>query len=363
MMAEPLLSVVLCSRNDRYMGDSRWRLRTALDYLGERVADLGFADRVEVLVTDWGSDVPLHEVVTLRPAAAAITSFVVVPPDIARRRQRDSPFPEVLALNAAARRARGRFIGRIDQDILVGERFLRVFAEAAGDGSPRWDRALLFANRRGIPYRFAAQGPSFANVTRFVRLAGESLKIERHNRYTGNVYWTSYVGMWLAHRDLWHECGGYDERMIYYNWMEADMICRLRPRYPILDLGLLSGYDFYHLEHYHPRASLFARAHVRKNAAVDLRAAAPALHPNASSWGLSDEALVVEPARVASPESLAPPDHRNDEVNAFAQNMAALARDMVADRAVIYWAVQTRLWGRRWRRLSGRGRQPAEGHS
>src|SRR6185295_17948117 len=128
--------------------------------------------------------------------------------------------------------------------------FLAWVGQASPD--PRWEQSLLFANRRGIPYRFASQGPSFANVTRFVKLAGESLPVERQNRYTEHLFWTSYVGIWLAHRNLWHESGGYDERMIYYNWMETDMISRLRRAYPIVDLGELTGHDFYHLEHYHP---------------------------------------------------------------------------------------------------------------
>ncbi len=350
---QPLLSIILCSRNDRYMGDSRWRLRTALDYLGNRVADLGRTGDVEVLVTDWGSEVPLSEVVTLGPAAAEITSFINVPPGIAHQLQQDSPFPEVLALNAAARRARGRYIGRIDQDILVGGRFLSDFLSWVGEGPQdgRWEKALLFANRRRIPFRFVAQRPSFANITRFVRLAGSSLFVERHNRHTGNLFWTSYVGIWMMHRNLWEECGGYDERMIYYNWMEADMICRLRASYPVVNLGALTGYDFYHLEHYHPRTSLFTRPHVIKNAPVNLTGPAPPRHPNGSSWGLRDVELRISPARLAPEPVEFQPSHRNDDVNDFGRLMWQLARDTVADRSVVYWTTQSRLWARRWRRV------------
>src|SRR5207344_1244533 len=100
---------------------------------------------VEVLVTDWGSDVPLREAVGLTPAAAGVVSFVTVPPTLAVALQGDSPFPEVLALNAAARRARGRYIGRIDQDTLVGERFLRWFFETV-EREPPPEHTLFFAN-------------------------------------------------------------------------------------------------------------------------------------------------------------------------------------------------------------------------
>ena len=126
----PTLSLIMDARNDEYMGNARWRLETSLNYLGERLAALGRDDDVEVVLTDWGSGVPLRDVVALEPVAARMVSFITVPPALARELQRDSSFPDVLALNAAVRRARGTYIGRIDQDTLVGERFIRWFFDA-----------------------------------------------------------------------------------------------------------------------------------------------------------------------------------------------------------------------------------------
>lgn len=56
----PALSLILCSRNDRHLGDSRWRLEKALGYVGGPLAALGRAESVEVLVADWGSEVPMR---------------------------------------------------------------------------------------------------------------------------------------------------------------------------------------------------------------------------------------------------------------------------------------------------------------
>jgi hypothetical protein len=157
------------------MGNSPWRLETALNYVAKNVQELGREEDVEILVADWGSDVPLREVLQLGPAAARIVSFVLIPGEIARVLQKDSPFPEVLALNAAARRVNGQYIGRIDQDTLVGKRFLRSFLEMRdGDtqiGAPL-DSVLLFANRRCIPYRFAVRlsGPWIGSSVSLVDL-------------------------------------------------------------------------------------------------------------------------------------------------------------------------------------------------
>ena len=106
----PALSLILCSRNDNYMGNSRWRLETTLNYVADQVEALGRTKDAEILVADWGSDIPLRDVLRLTPAAAQIVSFILIPPELARALQKDSPFPEVLALNAAARRARGLYI-------------------------------------------------------------------------------------------------------------------------------------------------------------------------------------------------------------------------------------------------------------
>jgi hypothetical protein len=303
-MSTPTLSLIACSRNDAYMGNSRWRLKTALNYVGDQVRALGRERDVEVLVTDWGSDVPLRDVLALGPAAAGIVSFVEVPPALARELQQDSPFPEVLALNAAARRARGTYIGRIDQDTLVGERFLGQFLSWVESGAPvdvPLDTALLFANRRSIPYRFAVCCPRLPIVERFVRSFGDRLRIE-----TGRVFYTIDVGIWLLHRRLWSECGGYDERMIYMNDMEIDMATRLMATYPMIDLGKLVGYDFYHLDHYHPRGSRSSSTHRRVNVEHRRQAAGP--RPNGDGWGLAAHELAI--TRQAVGAELAPPGGR-----------------------------------------------------
>ena len=152
-MTTPLLSLVLCSRNDAYMGNSRWRLETTLNYIARRLEAIGRSSDVEVLVTDWGSDVPLRDEVSLVPAARDLVSFVTVPRPLARRLQRDSPFPEVLALNAAVRRARGAYVGRIDQDTLVGERFLRWFFAAAACAETTRTLYLLQPTRHSVSHR------------------------------------------------------------------------------------------------------------------------------------------------------------------------------------------------------------------
>jgi hypothetical protein len=330
------LSFILCSRNDEYMGNSRWRLQTTLNCLGDRVRALGRLDDVEVIVADWGSAVPLRTAIALEPPAAAIVSFLTIPRDVARARQGDSAFPEVIALNAAARRARGRFIGRIDQDTIVGDRFLRWFFDTGAVETPPAEAAagpVWFANRRDIPYRFAARGPARRHVDRFVRVFGRRLPIARRNRWFHDVFWSASVGIWLVPRAVWHECRGYDERLIHYNWMETDMVRRLSRTYPVGDLGLLTGYDFYHLDHHHPRTPPAARMHDRKNPDLDPASPVPPMAPNGAAWGLAECDLALQPIAAGGVDAGHAGGAR--EAAAFVLLAARVAVDVAVDRVVV----------------------------
>jgi hypothetical protein len=268
------------------MGNSCWRLQTALNYVAQQVHELARETDVEILVTDWGSDIPLREVLELSSDAARMVSFIQILPNMALDLQKDSPFSEVVALNAAARRADGEYIGRIDQDTLVGKRFLENFFELY-EGKQKMDipmqSALFFSNQRMVPYRFCVRYPSFWAVQQYIKIFGRFLKIELI--YGGKFYYHG-VGIWLIHRDLWNICGGYDERMIYMNNMEINMIERLKINNRILvDLGALVNHDFYHMEHYHPLVFRSSSTHRKVNPLTPFLKP-DSLHPNGPDWGL-----------------------------------------------------------------------------
>jgi hypothetical protein len=325
------LSLVLCARNDRYMGDSLWRLRTALTYTARSVAKLRLENRVEVIVADWGSQKPLHEELWLDEATSSLVSFVVIPPAIALPLQGDSAFTEVVALNAAARRARGQFIGRIDQDTMVGTRFLSSFFRLQdGAAETPLDQTLLFSARRGVPYRFAVRSPSLSVVERFVRLRRGSLPVE--GAVEPVPFYMGAVGIWLLHRALWDECRGYDERMIYMNGMEANMMQRLLKKYPIVDVGPMSDYDFFHLEHYHPRQRRATGSHRKVNPHHPF-SEPDQLEANDEGWGLAAHSLEIAKARPAS--SAEASAERHGGWPATIVLMAIAAAEQLGDRAYL----------------------------
>ena len=124
------LSYILVSRNDNYCGDSVGRLQTTLNHTGEILEKNKQLESSEVILVDWASpeqNGPLKKVLELNSSIKKILKIVEVSPAIAKKHQKDSPFSEVHAMNVGFRKSSGQFFGRIDQDTLIGNRFIDWF--------------------------------------------------------------------------------------------------------------------------------------------------------------------------------------------------------------------------------------------
>src|ERR1051325_3672989 len=124
MKDQPLCTFVIGARNDGYMGNFLWRLKTCLNFLAQNLEAIGRLDDLEVIICDWNSPTPVHEALELGAAAARICRFIIVPAEIAVPLQRDSSFPIPIVQNIAIRRSRGTFIGQTDSDILFTKEVL-----------------------------------------------------------------------------------------------------------------------------------------------------------------------------------------------------------------------------------------------
>lgn len=274
------LSLILCSRNDHYAGNAVWRLQTSLNYLALQAEALKRASAVEVIVTDWGSRIPLRQALVLSPVAARMTRFLEVPPELAALLQKDSPFPEVLANNAAIRRAQGDYIGRIDQDTLISRTFIEYFLGSFEDGSGPNKAAVMFGGRRSIPIEVVRRSPPFEKVVRYIDRFGPYLPPEGKGR---TPWFDAPTGIFVMSRELWWEARGYDERMLYWGFMEAEVVRRLASRHPIVNLGSNPKCRFFHLSHSTRRFLITDR---RKNPRLTGDLDGPQ-----DGWGLAAHAL------------------------------------------------------------------------
>src|SRR5258708_39099657 len=96
----PLLSFFTGARNDSYMGNFRWRLETTINYLGASLRKLGREGAVEFVITDWGSEVPLHRVLNLTEEGRRVVRFILVPPAQAKLHQtKENDYPTSVIQN------------------------------------------------------------------------------------------------------------------------------------------------------------------------------------------------------------------------------------------------------------------------
>ena len=234
------------------MGNSLWRLQTTLNLTAENAINAGLEDDIEIIVADWGSERWLSADLHLTPVAARMTYFLQFPAEVANAAQKDSPFSEVHPLNAAARAARGEFVGRIDQDTIVGEFFFRNLPRLANDEAGFQSSArdsLFFAQRRNIPTVSVSHSPPAFRVAQRIRKQGHRFWIHTHLPSDSDLFWTSAVGIWMLPRDLWFACRGYNENFIYRNEMEVEMAARLMKKHPMINLGPFMRFSFFHLGH------------------------------------------------------------------------------------------------------------------
>jgi len=231
-----LLSIVVTGRNDNYLGNFNYRISTCLNYLAHNLKDIGYLDGVEVMVTDWNSEVPLSKTLALSPEAARICRFLYVPPSIAVTRQQPGRnFNAPCAANASLRRAQGKFLMWMGADILFPRFSLQAFLELL-DGKLSvpfgLDRCFFFCGRQFTSWEMVQRRASLEEWDRYLLLnSGQS----PHEQ--------SYYGLGtgsaaqLMHRSIWHSCRGYDEELSYWGWSDAELTLRVTQHYPWVELS------------------------------------------------------------------------------------------------------------------------------
>ena len=58
------------------MGNSRWRLETSINLALLNAKKAGFLEQLEIIVSDWGSEIPLRDVLLLVPEAEGRVKFI-----------------------------------------------------------------------------------------------------------------------------------------------------------------------------------------------------------------------------------------------------------------------------------------------
>ena len=311
---------MVSGRNDNYMGNFAYRLSTCINYIAHGAKKLGRLADIEIIVTDWNSEVPLAEELPLSSEAVQVCRFVCVPPAIAATVQLpDQVFFGACAVNTALRRATGEFILLINADLLVPYYSLRLLLDLAQrklDIPSPLDQTIFFAGRQHIPWQVTQSQPSLQGWDHYLTFHGALLPLEHGHAGLG-----THLAGHMMHHSLWQQSGAYDEKFFYWGWADAELTLRYTQNYPWLHLAAL-GIHFYEMEHWVENR----RATIDRNPYT----VSPSIKVNNDNWGLRDYDLEIQQAEnIVDITESQPTSYHLAE---WEQTRAEVLAEMVGDR-------------------------------
>jgi hypothetical protein len=292
-----LLSICMSGRDDDYMLDFRYRITTTINHLARSIKNLRQQDKVEILVTDWGSHVPMSQTLELSPEVAEVCRFIYVSPDVIRATQEGKDdFHAPRAFNVAIRRAKGQFIMLYNADTLIQEYpFAQVLRLLNGEIPlpVSVERTYFMMPRIDVPWQFLQRHPNLEQWDRYLLLSAKSTPLEptTFSSFGG-------AGALLTSRFLWKALRGGDERYSGWGWTDNDLGMRVSINYPWLSLSTY-GVFLHHMGH-KPHSG--RRQHAWNN--PNPWHYNPVLHVNDKDWGLGGYELEKQAPQIMSSSEL-----------------------------------------------------------
>ncbi|MBI5180530.1 MAG: hypothetical protein HZA05_03900 [Nitrospirae bacterium] len=278
-----LLSIATFGRNDNYMGNFNYRLTTSLNYLAHNLKKIGRLDDVEIIVTDWGSEIPLSKVLSLSAEAGSICKFVYVPPVIARDIRHEG-IDGSTATNVGLRRGEGEFLIVFPGDTLVPRYSLQTLLNLIDGRLPMpfdLQKMYYFVGRYQLPWEVVQREPDIEEWDQYLLFNTANLLHDMG---------LSGLGMWgaalMLPREILHACRGCDEKLKGWGWSDADIMLRISQYYPWIDIFNI-GVFFYHMEHYRQRTEIPEK--LKNPEIVNVMLAV-----NDENWGLGGHDLEIQ---------------------------------------------------------------------
>ena len=158
-------------------------------------------------------------------------------------------------MNVGFRKSRGKFFARIDQDTLIGNRFVKWFYEdfyRQIDSPP--EVKLAFSGRRNLSKDQSLDYKNWVlkeDKSHLVEICHPNNYYSRILPHKKNMFmfYGGAVGVMMVERDLFLKEKGFNEDFIYMNNMDTEFMNRLRNHSLVYNLGLRVQADFYHLNH------------------------------------------------------------------------------------------------------------------
>lgn len=287
-----LLSICMMGRDDDYTHDFKYRVTTTLNYIARNLNQLGRLDDVEILLTDWGSKVPMADSLMFSPEAAQICRVIYVPPDVIGALQNGrQDFHTSMAINVGIRRAKGEFVLQGASDTLIPRHALGMILQVLEnkiDLSIRPKETMFVCPRYHIPWQFVERQPRLETWDQYLLLSCSELNYDDESLLPVCAGTAGF----LMYRDVWQKARGFDERYGGWGGMDADLGLRISQIYPWVGLSSL-GVNFYHMGHRAVGRRVDALA--KKNT-MDYNSN---IEVNNEGWGLADYQFQEQPVKTS----------------------------------------------------------------
>ena len=276
-----ILSVCLNGRNDNYSDNFLKRFELSINFLAKNAHSLGELDHIEIIVTDWNSEIPLQSEIRLTPEGAKICRFISVAPKIAEKYNwEDTNFHSTRSINVGFRRGRGEYILFMPSDILVTESvLLQLLRVLRGETHTNFDpkKVFLLGPRKYLPVDFDAEWSmdEFGFLNNYLTFCSVYLKYGEANIHGLNCG----SGLQILHRDVLHHIRGVNEDMGGWGLSDIESGLRVNINYPIVNLDFcgIVVYDFFATDSMNKRK-------LRRGNKADFFS----LYINDENWGLAN---------------------------------------------------------------------------
>ena len=231
-------SAVISAKND----DKSHSLVPCLN----KMADLP----MEIIIVDWGSETPLE--------LPSFVKHIHIPPELASKYNKDSRFALNISSNVGFRRATGDFIFYMGNDTFCTKELLDYV-------SRRCSKDIFYV----IPRRHV-ESPE---------------KMDVFQQSKVSTRWGA-SGAWVAHRNIWNTLKGFDQKFIYYGFIDREIVWRAQ----IYGFGIRImplEMSVYHVKHHYCSMRATGRDNERIFSKEELT---PTRYDvNDENWGLWDE--------------------------------------------------------------------------
>ena len=273
-----LISIIMQGKNDNYLENFLQRLTFSISKHIDNIKTLGLENQVQIVLTDWGSEVKLIDVLDVD---FNFIKYIYVKPEIAAKYNGDAKYSYVHPLNVSARNADGEFIIWGDSDGYLPLDSFKYLHELIVKMKLENIYKFYWGSRYHIPRENYQNYKNTKEIDNFLKSNPELKhdKIDCQNFGGG-------AAILLLTKEMYFETTGMWEKLIYWGWQDIEFHKRLLQSYEfggdLEDLNI----KIYHLEHWENRVQ--GLSHLKWNEEVDSKN----IKAN-ENWGLKNELLEI----------------------------------------------------------------------